>query len=373
MNVFVLHPNVYTRSTDQGILLYDTYTELKLYFTGYDFKLISKIITGSIPVNDDNNHLLSKLYDNDLGYFIQSNQTPIIINSVNFTSSKAKISESSKILDGGNSVSYIEKISIFIDPINDNNTDKKIFDSLEFPTLSINDDELDAYTSLLKSETFPNLKEIEIVSALTDRAINLASELLELDYLVTFKTILTEIDQINYPDIEKYNEILFKVFAKANLIPFFSDLKNKNIITTFWSDKLEEILNHPSQKIIPILYDINLQKQLYNEVLLNLEDILSIQKSNYELKYNSLFNSTFMGKIKLSGKDVLIGNQVICTISDFSAGFSRSLFDTENLWFYSRNKKSSCHGCLFADLCPSVSLIEVLNIIDKPCSLISLI
>ena len=369
MKYFVLYPSVYTRSTTQGIILYDTYTESKLLFIGNEAKSISTIENCTILVTDENSTLITQLFNNNWGYYINSCQAPVNITSVNFTSSKAKIAESSKIHDGGNSVSYIDKISFFIDPVNDANIDTRILNVLDFPVSSINDKELEGYYSLLKSETFPNLKEIEIVSCLSERALEFATELLKLNYLITFRTVITQKDQIAFPTIEKFNNVFFKLFAKANLIPFFSQERFNNTSLSFWSESRDEILNHSSHIIIPIIYDREIQPKLSKEVLLDLNDILAIKKTNYELKYHSLFNSTFMGTIKLKGKYVLIGNQVICSISEFKDGFSNSLFNSENLWFFSRRKKSTCKECVFADLCPSVSLIEVLNVIERPCSL----
>lgn len=369
MKHFILYPSVYIRSTLNGVLLYDTHTELKFYFIGNDGKAISHISKGFIPVTKNNSDIINKLYANNFGYYVDCNQNPIVLNSISFTSSKAKMAEYSQILDGGNSFSYIEKISLFVDALNNEYTDKRIFTVLDFPVDSISSDEMYIYSELFKIVNFPNLKEIEIVSSLSHRALSLALELTKLEYLVTFKTIITEHEQIDFSIFRKYSNIIFKILAQAKLLPFRPRLKSKNTILTYWSDNLEEILNYSTENIIPIIYDAQFQHQLFEEVVINLEDILSIKKTNFELKYNSMFNATFMSKIKLYGNKVLIGNQFIGSVSDITTVLSNSLFDSENLWFYSRNKKASCRDCVFADLCPSISLLEVLNIIDKPCSL----
>ena len=370
MNIFALYPHIYSRFAKNGILLYNNENNEKLVLPPSQSKQITKLRNGFVEISKRNELLISYLSEKQFGYYAQCSCPPIFLNTINFTSSKSKLAEWSGIRDGSDALSFIDKISLFVDGIEDDSLNRKIAAILDFPSKSISNSEIQVYLDIFSSISFPNLKEIEIVSTLSDKALALAEVLKKQSYLITFKTIITDQSQIAHLQSIKANDILYKIYAKSTLIPFVSSIKNDNLYFTFWSDNLNEIIEHPEKVILPILYDTKAQKVLYEQVLLSWDDILSINRTLHELRYNSLFNATFMGNIKFYGKNIIVGNQIICTVSNFVKEFPNWLFNIDNLWFYSRRKKSVCRDCIFSDLCPSISLLEVLGIIERPCSLI---
>lgn len=369
MKIFALYPHIYYRFAQNGLLLYNTENDFKLVLSPSQSKHITQLRNGFIELSELNEQIISVLSEKQLGYYAHCAYPPIILNSINFTSSKLKLAESGVIRDGSDALGFIEKISLFIDGFEDASLNPKIASVLDFPPLSVSNEEIQSYLNLLSSFSFPNLKEIEVVSTLSERALIFSEVLKNQGYMVTFKTVITEKTQITCLQTIKTHDILYKIYTKATLIPYVSSIKNDNFHFTFWSDNINGIIEHPDKVILPILYDAKVQKDLYKQVLLSYEDILCINLTLNELKYNSLFNMTFMQKVKFYGKHVIVGNQIICTISDFIKGFPNWLFSINNLWFYSRRKKEICRDCIFADLCPSVSLLEALGIIERPCSL----
>ncbi|MBD5311045.1 MAG: hypothetical protein HDS13_02615 [Bacteroides sp.] len=367
MNIFILYPSIYVRFAKNGALFYNTEDKNYTVYSEEHIDKVKALENGVIEISEENSDDLMPLINKGFGYSISCEKYPIYLNSINFTSSKEKLAISSVILDGANSLSYIDRISVFIDSLSNDFFNNNLATLLDFPRNSTCD--LRPSWLIFTQNTFPNLREIEIVSALTDRAIKFAQELQQLGYFVTFRTVVYEDVELTEltTNISSYPGITFKVYLNAALIPLVHLLPPINVYFVYWSTCLEDIVKNPEYRILPILYNISSQKKLSDAVVLNKEDILKSNISSFQIKYNSLFNTSFMGKISLVDNYIFSGGQMICQLSEFPEKYSNWLYDSKNVWFYSRNKKQICKDCIFCDLCPSVSLMELKGVLTVPC------
>lgn len=370
MNNFIFFPNIYNKITDKGMFIYNPFDCSYLIINNNEIKDLNNLSAGILKNTKENQLIINKLLKYKFGYLVNSTTLPININKTIFTSSKQKINSSSTYQDGYNALNLVEHINIFLEN-KEIKISPKLNIALNFPPYN-NEVDYSSILNFFKGHTFPNVSEVELITSMSDEAISLANELKSLGYPISLKIIITKKKNIDalIKRIKNNPDIIFKVKSVPSLSNYLKNYCFNNLLVTYWSTDLNEIIKYKDINIIPILYDTILQKDLLNEILLSEDDILSIKTSSYQLKYNSLFNRTFMGKIWINSSYIWVGNQFINPINNFEYNFSNWLYNPDCLWFYSRKKKEGCTNCFFSELCPSVSHLEIFEILDRPCSII---
>lgn len=123
-------------------------------------------------------------------------------------------------------------------------------------------------------------------------------------------------------------------------------------------------------KYVPLVYDIKLQSELIEQILLNLDDILNSSTSIEDILIKGIINSNFWGSviIKRDGllyvADEFIGNTIHESIYSL---LNKWLQKSQNSWMMTRNKYSACKKCLFVQLCPNISIYEKQGILKRAC------
>lgn len=303
MKRIILYPHIYTHLGKNALFLYNTVSHAALLVNNKDCKLVD-IDHHCINISVLNPSILNKLLSEKWGYIIDTKISPIGFHRLNFTSSKTKFENIDPSSVGGNAIHFIERISLFVDSIDSGTLNPTIAQILDFPTSTAED--IDIYLKFLENYNFNNLKEIEIVSDTTSRAFVFLNTLISRGFFVSFRTTICNSKQIDklLRYTSEFTNIYFKVFASINLKKDLIPLHRDNVQLKFWSTSISEIYRNPDIAINPIIYNADTQKELISESLLNIEDIMSLKRTLFDLKYNSIFNVSFFGKIVLQGRCV---------------------------------------------------------------------
>lgn len=366
MILLALYPHIYSRQVNSRLLFFNTlnghYKEysIKDNFTfEYYLPTLLKLVDTSSPI-------VEELVASKFGYILSSNTPPVCIESINFTSSREK---TLSYKDGSNIFGTITKINIFVDNetiVFDNDL---IFSILHFPKKSTN--HLSTVDSFLNSKSFPNLVEFELVTEITDRAMNFASSLKKYNKLITIKTICNDIESLEF--IISYSllneDVFIKSYVPLELLEQQVRLIPKNILFIPYSSNLDEITTSKQSNIFPLLYDKETQTTLIESIKLDKDDILHRIIPLSQIRTSQVVNIQNWGNISIIDKSIYSRTQYISNIEDFSDSFNEWYYRKDNNWFSIRRNLKKCCSCLYADLCPSISIYEEMGIINYPCKL----
>lgn len=373
MKYLSIFPHIYIRKTSKGLILYNTNTGCYFHFdsshhlyTAYDdYKIV--VNTSIIDYCENDIDILIK---NDFGYLIDCEVPPLGFHNILFTSSLNKLDEVIQYRDTEKCISLLEKISLSVDSSENLFNNDIFFDILRFPKESIEDDTI--IKSFINSIHFANLSEIEIVSLLTNKSENLFKWLVERygdSLCISFRTICSSYNEIKkFVDFsESFPKSFFKLYIPVREYANANLKTQDNLKIYLYSDDIVELTNCNFNNIIPILHSEELQPLLYKQLKISKNEIFYRLFSIKELKIRSQFNMLFWGSISVSGNSFFCGTQKIGSLSEFRKDLTDWLYSTRNIWFSSRRNKDICKDCVFADFCPSITIFELLGIIDKPC------
>ena len=364
MKHLYLYPHIYVNKINEDAVFIDTQRHNYIYLENNHLNSIS--ITNNCVVDAPDN-IIKLLVEADMGYIVDSKISPIVLNSINYTSSKHKNRTALSYLDGANSLDTIEKISLYVDNTGFYHSDNHFFLAANFPSKSVPD--ISAYYNIFDSIHFPSLQEIEIISSLTERAISLSAYLKNTGAVISFRVFTCCIEEVKFAFriACEHEDWIFKIFVPVELSKSINTRLPQNIRLTLYSTTLSEIIDNPELPVYPILFSKDSQADLLLEMKLSKDDILSSNMTLSMIRNKSQFNTLYWGNILFVGENCYTGNQKICEIENFKEGFNNWLYHPNNLWFLSRNKWHKCKNCLFSELCPSVSILELENIVDIPC------
>lgn len=364
MMYLYLYPHIYVNKNNEGAVFIDTQRNNHIYLKNNQLNSIS--ITNNCVVDAPDN-IIKLLVEADMGYIVDSKISPVVLNSINYTSSKHKNRTALSYLDGANSLDIIEKISLYVDNTGFYHSDNHFFLAANFPSKSVPD--ISTYYNIFDSIHFPSLQEIEIISSLTERALSLSTYLKDTGAVISFRVFTYSIEEVQFALrlAREHIEWIFKIFVPVKLSKSINTRLPPNIRLTLYSTELSEIIANPELPIYPILFSKDSQADLLFEMKLSKDDILSSRTTISMIRQKSQFNTLYWGNILLIGNSCYTANQKICEIVNFKEGFNNWLYHPNNLWFLSRNKWLKCKNCLFSELCPSVSILELENIVDIPC------
>ena len=150
-------------------------------------------------------------------------------------------------------------------------------------------------------------------------------------------------------------------------IPNLELLKNRgyNIVflvkNMFDIERIERLIPLNELTIMPFYSKDNLD--FFKEyVFWNESDLLSMNHTFTSIHRNQFLNDSFFGEISVfpSG-DVLVADGISCgnlnSLSIYDI-LSDLLLKEDSLWFLTRSK-TDCNGCVFVNLCPSISKYEL--------------
>lgn len=364
MTLFILFPHIYIRKNYNTMLLYDTIkgSHRLINLDEIDFKIVSDYI-----FEYSNSSLVQELSCLGFGYILTTQVMPTCINSINFTTSRDKIQNALSYNDGRSLLDSISKISVFIDNDGVCFDNDNAFSVLSFPKQSV--ENLTDVFNFFESNRFNNLEHLEIVSSLSNRAIQFAEKFQNTGLVISFKIVLKSDDDIaniiSYASDNK--DILLKVFLPLEISALQDKLDLNNLSVVPYSSNLKDILNSNINNIFPLIYNSQKHCDLIEAVKISKDDILSRNLSITDLRQNRILNKLLWGHITINNGMVFSGTQKIGALSNFRDNFNKWYYSEDNNWFMNRAKLQKCKDCIFVDLCPSFSILEELDIIDYPC------
>ena len=168
--------------------------------------------------------------------------------------------------------------------------------------------------------------------------------------------------------------VRINIHCEHGNIPFISrylkTVSHKNIMLTFIISSMkeyEEIRNYsdehfPEQHEFHILYHQN-QEFFEENVFIDRDDLFSEENSMVDIMTSKLINTGFFGKMTiLSNGDVYL-NLNFQTVGNIHDTTIHNIIETElknkSVWFMQRSGVQPCAGCIFNELCPSISNYEL--------------
>ena len=369
MNLFVLYPHIYVKEIDNNVLFYDTLKGKHIKLSLEKNRRIFFYSNSIIDAETTYQPYIIELLRLNFGYKLTAHSLPVCTNVFSFTTSREKLHTVLQYKDGRSIFDSITKLSIFIDNTNVKFDNEIIYSILGFPKSSVNDlSNLDFFINTYK---FNGLEQIEVVSSMTPRVRNYIKSLCDKGVLVTFKTVVNNIEYL--PEIISFaknnKDIPTKLYLSLNIAENIKvqDIENLSIIP--FSSSLKEILESSFNNVYPLIYDKQRHQDLIEAIKISEEDILSRKLSTADIRLNHVLNRQFYGNITLYNGYVFSKSQKIGTFVDFRNSFNSWFYEDDNNWFLSRSKYRKCHKCLFVDLCPSISIMEETGVLDYPCKL----
>lgn len=371
MKTFILYPHIYIRKVEEGFLLYNT--------NDGRYKIYTTPVASNMGLRDDFTFEISKdneaefcdIADMEFGYVVEGTKPVVQFRNIEFASSKKKLSNALSYKDGASSLDMIQRISIYIDKADLNHDSLEAFKILNLPSRNTNT--LSEIKQLFNNFYFPNLEEIEVCSSLTERAVLFIHEIKERDVVISLNTIAQDVKSLRkILDFATLNaDCLVKLYLPLSLYTNIkSKISNGNVIVRPYSSSLPEILESNETNVYPLIFSQKRQIDLIKACKLSVEDILNTPKLYKwaDLKKNQVVNQTFWGHLIFDEESIYSGIQRIGAIQNFADDFNNWIYDRCCNWFLTRRKKEKCQECLFADMCPSVSILEELEVIQTPCA-----
>ena len=138
------------------------------------------------------------------------------------------------------------------------------------------------------------------------------------------------------------------------------------------ADELNTFVHTPykSKNFIPVLYDTKLQQSIVDEMLIDVEDIIGTNSSPLEVYKKQMIHPNNYGSLLIdSNGNVFDCLKYIGNIheEDIYEILNNDLHDTDSFWYMTRRKWNECSNCVFADICPPLSVYELQGIIPCAC------
>ena len=383
MKYFCVFPHCYVNANADSVLVINPHT--KQYVYSVSLTIVESFTNNknsySYCILDEQDQFYIDALSKHLGYIIESIFPPYYPNpKISFVSSMGKEKRALGYNTGWNIPSFIKSVSFHFNNRNLRLPQNILFSQLEYPK----QDEISYKTN----------KQLwnEIFTVLSNSPIEIITLCGDIDELLL--DTLDKIEQI-YCNRVVIRTAICEYEKAKNILCKYSNLKIELVVNNITVlNKLLETNNVPYNDItftipllslddfksldtvnlqvtyVPLVYDIKLQSELIEQILLNLDDILNSSTSIEGILIKGIINSNFWGSviIKRDGllyvADEFIGNTIHESIYSL---LNKWLQKSQNSGMMTRNKYSSCKKCLFVQLCPNISIYEKQGILKRAC------
>lgn len=378
---FCVYPHCLVRTNDEEVMVFNPRTKEILFSEEVELvESFSQTDSFVFPVVEHKSEFYTEALSKQLGYIVNAETQPYYASpNINFVSSMTKEQRALGYSSGWRVPSLIKSISIYLNNKNIILTKELLYAQLEYPKYS-------AEIGCMSQRGWDKLRTVLVCSPIETVYIcgDIDDALLKLlDKVrgiyaqnVIIRTSTSEYDKaIKLLDATSNISIdfivndfsLFERIAKSNdvsehisfTIPIFS-LKD-----------LPQIDVHKlSMRYVPLVYDVNQQKDLIEQMLLSYNDIIESTDSIDTCLTRDIVNANFWGYITICQDGTLsIGN---IEIGDLNKNGIYSLMvnylqSSDNLWMFSRNKYLPCQNCIYTSICPNVSIYERQGVIKRAC------
>lgn len=377
MNLFVLYPDTYVRCCNGTTLL------IGLHNSNYVLERTNTLVIDEkhpwFEITNDSLLLAERCSSKGLGYVLECTTLPYIPQKkIHIVSSIKRTSELMKFAEGYHTKDLLRELHIFAHNITYQAPSDVAYiqmkypifgDSANLPSCFVTDlakspirsvvisGDIDSYLISCLSSFVDNGKNITIRTYGNHKNLNKAEHLITKFPNINIEILLDSIEMLDYMK-RKINEVWMEVVSVDFIIT------NK--------DELNAFIEFPYKfkNIIPILYDTKIQQSMVDEMLLEADDIIKTNSSPLEVYKKQIIHLNNYGSLLLdSNGNVFDCLRYIGSIheDDIYELLNKNLHDSNSLWYMTRRKRKECSNCVFADICPPISIYELQCIIPCAC------
>ena len=380
MKYFCVFPHCCVKTNGDSVLIINPQTKQYVYSASSTIveSFVKNKDSYSYCIFDEKNKFYVDAISKELGYIIVSEFPPYNPNpKISFVSSMSKEKKALGYNTGWYVPSFIKFLSIHFNNIHLYLPQNNLYDQLEYPKQGVNSYKMDKQ---LWREVFTVLSNspIEIIILCGDIDELLLDTLYKIGQMyhnrVVIRTAICEYEKVKKLLCEYSNlkiELIVSNITELDRLLETSDATFNNIafimpLLSLDDFKSLDTLNLQIQ-YVPLIYDIKLQSDLIEQMQLNFNDILSCSTSIEDSLIKGKINSNFWGNWEnglLYVADEFIGD---ITQESIYPILNKWLQKSQNSWMMTRDKYSACNDCLFATICPNISIYEKQGLLKRAC------
>lgn len=378
MNLFVFYPDTYVRRCNDSVLFIDLHSGE--YLLEKDNTTDVSEYHPWFEITQDSQFLADKCSIKKLGYVLKCSTIPFIqqkrihvVSSIHRTAELMKFSEGFHIKDLLCEIHILTHNTTYQAPFN------FIYAQIEYPTWG---DTACLPVCVLSDLAYTSPPLSVVISG--DLNSYLTSCLMPFVSSDKYVTIRTYGNHKNMDKaialLTKFPQIRLEVLVDSiEMLSYIKNIFKKNfldrIVVTFLIKDINELdaftqCSYKAKTFIPILYDATTQQSIVDEMLLDIDDIVKSPTTSLEVYKKQKFHPNNYGSLLLDSKGNVfdwlscIGN---LHETDFYTLLNKNLHSSKCSWYMTRRKWNSCKYCVFADICPALSIYEVQGIIPCAC------
>lgn len=383
MKYFCVFPHCYVKANEDSVLVINLHT--KQYAYSVSLSIVESFTNNknsySYCILDEKDQFYVDAVSKHLGYITESIFPPYHPNpKISFVSSMGKEKRALGYNTGWYIPSFIKSVSFHFNNRNLSLPQNILFDQLEYPKQAVIPYKTDKQ---LWNEIFTVLSNssIEIITLCGDIDELLLEALDKIEQIyfnrVVIRTAICEYEKTKnilckYPNLKieliVNDFIIFDKLLETNNVPY-DDITFTIPLLSLDNFKSLDTIDF-QVKHVPLVYDIKLQSELIEQMQLNLEDILNSSTSIEDTLTKGIINSNFWGSIIIKGNGLLyVADEFIgdTTRESIYSVLNKWLQESRNSWMMTRDKYSACQNCLFATVCPNISIYEKQGILKRAC------
>lgn len=383
MKYFCVLPHCYVKTNGDSVLIINPQTKQYVYSTSSTIveSFVKNKDSYSYCIFDENDEFYLDAISKELGYIIVSEFPPYNPKpKIFFVSSMSKEKKALGYNTGWYVPSFIKFLSIHFNNINLCLPHNDLYIQLEYPKQEVNSYKMDKQ---LWREVFTILSNspIEIITLCGDIDELLLETLYKIEQMyhnrVVIRTAICEHEKVKKILCEYSNlkiEFIVSNITVLNRLLETSDATFNDIAFIMPLLSLDDFksLDTLNLKIqyVPLVYDIKLQSDLIEQMQLNFNDILSSSTSIEDSLIKEEINSNFWGSVIIKKNGLLyVADEFIGDITHESIYpiLNKWLQKSQNSWMMTRDKYSACKDCLFATICPNISIYEKQGFLKRAC------
>ena len=377
--IFFFYPHCYLKSTDDEILVFDTFNRKYVYAKNYILTEDEKetFQKGFLYTYNAHNTFINQCIIKNLGYYTDYELvSPFLYNrKLNIVTSLSK----EKQALGYNHYSYTNLLLKEVTVLLNNHKENILTDDcvqLEYP--EYNNEYIDIEFILSQLSSFSHIENIILSGEIDNSSLCLVLNYArELNIHVTHRILYNTIEDINSIQLlEEYDnlsiELLVNSYTDVNQI---NSLKGDNIyikaIIRYVAD-IEKFRDLNNITYLPVLSTSHNNIEILNQMILSEREILQSSKSLNDCLISDYINSYSYGHIIID-YDAKVYSMGRCIASlhekDLPSIINTWVNENTCTWYYSRKKKNTCKNCALQGLCPPISIYEELGLYKCPCKI----
>ena len=375
----IFYPHCYIGKGGNGLIAFDTIAR-KFVMTTYTNVLKSidankNIMEIPTIENEQYNDFVQECITDNLAYKIDANVMPFLPqNDLHVISSYSKTGELHNKMEGYFLLDNVLSISLYLNNKTLDFVDETVSQQIEYPCYCKNSQiewNIDGFLKTL--DGFPNLREIKICGDMDETLENMLKKLT--CYSVTIRTAGHNLPKRIATNLRCHNNVKFEILLLSDENwEDALDYEHRVVLSpiVFKPSDVSNFAGKRNIVPIPVIIDANKQSSLIQEMLIDFSDIVNAHNSMDNIKIKGQYNTTYYGHITISTDGTLqcankkYGSLKVSNLIDI---LNKCVHDEQSTWLISRKKFARCSKCMFASLCPDVTIYEQQGVMDKICTL----